>query len=160
MSCPNRLKVSKAEISEAQFETNGPKMKMFDVQGIDIKAAYERTFPYIADPAHLPLWTNAFATVTNGRAMLRTPNGELEIGLMVKSSAEQGTVDWLMTFPDGSVATAYSRVMRLDAQYCVYTFVLTPPPVPLEQLEGALQAQSHTLAQELRNLKRILENHE
>lgn len=152
--------VSKAEISEAPFETNGPKMKMFDVQGIEIKAAYERTFSYIANPTHLPLWTNAFATVANGRAMLRTPNGELEIGLMVQSSAEHGTVDWLMTFPDGSVATAYSRVMRLDAQHCVYTFVLTPPPVPLEQLEGALQAQSHTLAQELRNLKRILENHE
>lgn len=135
-------------------------MKMFDVQGIDIKATYERAFPYIADPMHLPNWTNAFATVVNGRAMLRTPNGELEIGLVVKSSAEHGTVDWLMTFPDGSVATAFSRVMRLDSEYCVYTFVLTPPPVPLEQLEGALQAQSKTLAEELRNLKRILENHD
>ncbi|MEQ1597233.1 MAG: SRPBCC family protein [Casimicrobium sp.] len=134
-------------------------MKMFDVQGIEIRAAYERAFSYIADPMHLPKWTNAFATVSNGRAMLRTPQGELEIGLVVQSSPEHGTVDWLMTFPDGSVATAFSRVMRLDAQYCVYTFVLTPPPVPLEQLEGALQAQSKTLAEELHHLKQILENH-
>lgn len=132
---------------------------MFDVQGIEIRTAYERAFSYIADPTQLPKWANAFATVANGRAMLRTPQGELEIGLLVQSSAEHGTVDWLMTFPDGSVATAFSRVMKLDAQYCVYTFVLTPPPVPLEQLEGALQAQSKTLAEELHNLKRILENH-
>lgn len=61
--------VSKAEISEAPFETSGPNMKMFDVQGIEIKAAYERTFSYIANPTHLPLWTNAFATVANGRVM-------------------------------------------------------------------------------------------
>lgn len=134
-------------------------MKMFDVQGIEIRTPYERAFSYIADPMQLPQWTNAFATVANGRAMLRTPNGELEISLEVKSSPQQGTVDWVMTFPDGSVATAFSRVMQLDAQVCVYTFVLTPPPVPLELLEGALQAQSKTLAEELHNLKRILENH-
>lgn len=134
-------------------------MKMFDVQGIEIRVAYERAFSYIADPMQLPQWTNAFATVANRRAMLRTPNGELEIGLEVKSSSEHGIVDWLMTFPDGSAATAFSRVMQLGAQYCVYTFVLTAPPVPLELLEGALQAQSKTLEEELHNLKRILENH-
>lgn len=134
-------------------------MKTFDVQGIEIKATHERAFSYIADPMNLPRWTNAFATVANGRAMLRTPQGEVEIDLVVQSSAAHGTVDWLMTFPDGSVATAFSRVVKLDAQHCVYTFVLTPPPVPLEQLEGALQDQSITLAKELQNLKRILENH-
>ena len=90
---------------------------------------------------------------------MRTPNGEIEIGLVVQASEEQGTVDWLMTFPDGSVATAFSRVVELDPQSCVFTFVLTPPPVPLEQLEGALEAQSRTLVEELRNLKRILERH-
>jgi hypothetical protein len=35
--------------------------------------------------------------------------------------------------------------------------VLTPPPVPLEELEGALEAQSAILTQELAALKRILE---
>jgi len=134
-------------------------MKKFDVQGIDLQATQRRAFSYIADPTHLPQWTSAFASVANGRAVMRTPNGEVEIGLTVESSEEQGTVDWLMTFPDGSVATAFSRVMKLDAKSCVFAFVLTPPPVPLEQLEGVLEAQSRTLAEELQSLKRILERH-
>ena len=64
-----------------------------------------------------------------------------------------------MTFPDGSVATAFSRVVEIDATSCVYSFVLTPPPVPLEQLEGALEAQSRTLAEELARLKQVVERH-
>jgi uncharacterized protein YndB with AHSA1/START domain len=134
-------------------------MKRCDVQGVDLQAAPERVFSYIADPAHLPQWTSAFVSVGNGRALMRTPNGETEIDLAVRSSEAQGTIDWLMTFPDGSVATAYSRVVKLDANSSAFAFVLTPPPVPLEQLEGALDAQSRTLAQELQRLKRILENH-
>lgn len=134
-------------------------MKMFDVQGIDLQTTQKQAFSYIADPAQLPQWTSAFASVTNGKAVLRTPNGEVEIDLVVQSSEEQGTIDWLMTFPDSSVATAFSRVVKLDSKNCVYTFVLTPPPVPLELLEGALEAQSRTLAEELQKLKNILENH-
>lgn len=134
-------------------------MKMFDVQGIDLKTTQKQAFSYIADPAQLPQWTNAFASVTNGKAVLRTLNGEVEIDLVVQSSEEQGTIDWLMTFPDSSVATAFSRVVKLDSENCVYTFVLTPPPVPLELLEGALEAQSRTLAEEFQKLKNILENH-
>jgi len=136
-------------------------MKRFDVQGIDLQATRRRAFSYIADPIHLPQWTSAFASVANGKAVMRTPNGEVEIDLVVQSSEEQGTIDWLMTFPDGSVATAFSRVVKLDSKSCVFAFVLTPPPpVPLEQLEGALEAQSRTLAEELQSLKRILERHE
>lgn len=134
-------------------------MKMFDVQGIHLQTPQQHAFAYIADPVQLPQWTNAFASVNNGKAVLRTPTGEVGIGLEVKASAEQGTIDWLMKFPDGSVALAYSRVVALDSKSCVYTFVLTPPPVPLEQLEGALEAQSHTLAEELQKLKEILEQH-
>lgn len=134
-------------------------MKKFDVQGIDLHTTQRRAFTYIADPMHLPQWTSAFTSVESGRAVLRTPSGEAEIGLVVQSSEENGTVDWLMTFPDGSVAKAFSRVVKLDSENCVYTFVLTPPPVPLEQLEGALKAQSLTLAEELKSLKRILEHH-
>jgi len=134
-------------------------MKRFDVQGIDLQTTQKRAFSYIADPMHLPKWTSAFASVTNGRAVMRTPNGEVEIDLAVQSSEEQGTIDWLMTFPDGSIATAFSRVVKLDSKSCVFSFVLTPPPVPLEQLEGVLEAQSRTLGEELQNLKRILERH-
>ena len=134
-------------------------MKRFDVQGIDLQATRRRAFSYVAEPMNLPQWTSAFAAVANGRAVMRTPSGEIEIDLVVQSSEEQGTIDWLMTFSDGSVATAFSRVVKLDAKSCVFTFVLTPPPVPLEQLEGALEVQSRTLAEELQSLKRILERH-
>lgn len=135
-------------------------MKLFDVQGIELHAANDGVFAYVADPAHLPAWTSAFATVANGKALMRTPQGEVEIDLVVFSSKAQGTIDWKMTFPDGSVATAFSRVISLDHDRSIYTFVLTPPPVPLEQLEGALDAQSRTLADELLRLKGILENHD
>jgi hypothetical protein len=134
-------------------------MKRFDVQGVDLQATPRRAFSYIADPVHLPQWTSAFASVANGKAVMRTPNGEVEIDLVVQSSEERGTIDWLMAFPDGSVATAFSRVVKLDSKSCVFAFVLTPPPVPLEQLEGVLEAQSRTLAEELQSLKKILERH-
>jgi hypothetical protein len=45
----------------------------------------------------------------------------------------------------------------LTERETVYTFVLLPPPVPLEQLEGALEQQSHTLKEELARLKTLLE---
>ncbi len=133
-------------------------MRSFDVQTIDLAVPRSRAFAFIADPAALPKWTNAFASVTPGRAVMRTPTGEVMIDLEVRASAEQGTVDWRMTFPDHSVATAFSRVVGISQDRCVFSFVLTPPPVPLEQLEGALEAQSRTLADELRQLKRILEH--
>ena len=134
-------------------------MKNFDVQGIELKVPAAQAIAFIADPKQLPRWTHAFASVDDGRAVLRTPAGQVEIGLEVLSSIEAGTIDWRMTFPDGSLALAYSRVVGLDRESCAFTFVLTPPPVPLEQLEGALLAQSKTLAEELLALKGILENH-
>ena len=133
-------------------------MKTFDVQGIELNVPHDQALAFIADAAQLPKWTNAFATVSPGRAVLRTPAGEVDIDLAVETSPQQGTVDWRMTFPDHSVATAFSRVVATGRDRCIYTFVLTPPPVPLEQLEGALEAQSRTLAEELRKLKAILEH--
>lgn len=134
-------------------------MKTFDVQGIDLNVSQSKALAFIGDPEQLPRWTNAFASVANGRAVMRTPNGEIMIDLTVKTSPEHGTVDWRMTFPEGSVATAFSRVVEIDQDRCVFSFVLTPPPVPLEQLEGALEAQSRTLTGELKELKAILEQH-
>ena len=89
---------------------------------------------------------------------MRTPSGEVEIGLDVRASVQTGTVDWYMTFPDGSIAVAYSRVVELNCDSCVFSFNLMPPPVPLEQLEGALEMQSKILAEELAKLKGILEH--
>ena len=132
-------------------------MKRFDVQGIELRLPAAAVFDYVADPRRLPEWTSAFSQVNEGRAQLRTPQGEVEIALAVHARAEAGTIDWEMTFPDGSKGMAYSRVLALDAKSCVYSFVLTLPPVPLEQLEGALDAQSKTLVEELRRLQGILE---
>src|SRR5262245_2315930 len=132
-------------------------MKTFDVQGIALDVPRRRAFAYVADPSTLPLWTHAFESVENGSAVLRTPNGSVPVKLRVDSSAALGTVDWRMTFPDGSVAAAHSRLVDLDDRRCVLAFVLTPPPVPLEELEGALEAQSAILTQELAALKTILE---
>jgi hypothetical protein len=134
-------------------------MKNFDVQGIDLNVPQSRALAFIADPAQLPRWTNAFASAAPGRAVMRTPSGEVKIDLVVEASPEHGTVDWRMTFPDRSVATAFSRVVEMDRDRCIFSFVLTPPPVPLEQLEGALEAQSRTLTEELKKLKEILEHH-
>lgn len=135
-------------------------MKTFDVQTVELAVPNRRAFAFIADPATLPQWTSAFASVAPGRATMRTPNGEVAIDLDVLASAEQGTVDWYMTFPDRSVATAFSRIVTLSPDRCIFSFVLTPPPVPMEQLEGALDVQSRTLTTELRTLKEILEHHD
>jgi hypothetical protein len=134
-------------------------MKNFDVQAIDLKVPRTKAVAFIADPANLPKWTNAFVSVSRGWAVMRTSNGEVAIDLEVEASPEHGTIDWRMTFPDRSVATAFSRVVEMDQSRCVFSFVLMPPPVPLEQLEGALEAQSRTLAEELTKLKAILEQH-
>lgn len=131
-------------------------MKTFDVQSIEINAPYEKTFGFLADAANLPKWAHAFKEVSGGRALMQTPNGSVEVGLEVNASREQGTVDWRMTFPDGKVATAFSRVVGAGEDHSLYFFVLTAPPVPLEQLEGALEQQSRTLREELSKLRSIL----
>src|SRR5262245_26354791 len=134
-----------------------PSMRSFDVQSIPLDVPRNQALSFIADPTQLPKWTNAFASVSPGRAVLRTPGGEVTIDLLVAASREHGTVDWRMTFPDGSVARAFSRVLEISPDRCVYCFVLTPPPVPLEELEGTMEAQSRTLGEELKRLKGILE---
>jgi hypothetical protein len=130
-------------------------MVTFDVQSIEIAAPLAAAFRYIADPANLPEWTHAFKQVSDGRATMETPAGVVQVGLGVDASEAHGTVDWTITFPDGSVAKAASRVIP-HRDHSIYTFVLEAPPVPLERLEGALAEQSHILAAELVTLARRL----
>jgi hypothetical protein len=132
--------------------------KRFDVQAIEIHVSREAAFQYVADPKTLPEWTSAFKSVGDGRASLETPNGAVEIGLEVKADATAGTIDWYLTFPDGKLGTAFSRVTPGGHGLTIFTFVLMPPPVALEQLEGALQEQIGTLKKELQALKSILES--
>jgi hypothetical protein len=134
-------------------------MKTFDIQAVEIKAPFEKTFDFIADPKNLLQWAHAFKEVREGRALMQTPNGSVEVELTINASREQGTVDWHMAFPDGKVAIAYSRVLDKGRDRSLYVFILMEPPVPLEQLEGTLERQSHVLREELSRLNAILSSH-
>lgn len=128
----------------------------FDVQSIGINRTANSVFDFIAKPENLSLWTNAFAKADQTSAVMVTPNGELPIKLETTIAKENGTIDWVMTMPDGSIGKAFSRVSE-NEENAIYSFVLLAPPVPLEQLEGALSAQKIVLAEELKDLKKLLE---
>jgi hypothetical protein len=131
-------------------------MDTYRVESIRLKAPAGKAFSYIADPANLPEWASAFKSVKNGRALMATPLGSVEVELGVTSSEALGTIDWQMIFPDHTVAHAYSRVVPEANGHSVFSFVLLAPPVPLEQLEGALNQQAQTLREELARLGSIL----
>ena len=132
-------------------------MRMFDVQSIEIHAPRARVFEFLRQPGNLPQWAHAFVSATEGRARLQTPAGEADVGLVVSADAGAGTVDWRLTFPDGTIGVAQSRVTETTRGTCIYSFVLHAPPVALELLEGALEAQSLTLRSELWTLKSLME---
>jgi hypothetical protein len=132
-------------------------MKTFEVQSVRIAAPTGRVFDYIADPSNLPNWASAFRRVSGDTALLETPQGAVTIRLTTTAHPEAGTIDWGMTFPDGAAGEAFSRVMPDGEAASIYSFVLMSPPVPLEALEGALEAQQQTLATELTRLKMVLE---
>ncbi len=50
-----------------------------------------------------------------------TPNGELSIEMETKVSKNSGTVDWIMTMPDGSVEKAFSRISE-NGNASIYSF--------------------------------------
>src|SRR5262245_56771329 len=120
-------------------------MRMYDVQAIEIMAPRHRVFEFVRESRHLPRWAKAFVSAADGRARLETPEGAVEIALDVSANADTGTVDWRLGFPDGGVGIAQSRVTETTRGTCIYSFVLHAPPVALEQVEGALEAQSATL---------------
>jgi len=131
---------------------------MFDVQGIEIRADRDRLFKFVSDPCNLPRWASAFKSADQERARLETPAGAVDIDLRTESNQVAGTVDWRLEFPDRSIALAQSRVTETTRGTCIYCFVLHAPPVPLEQVEGALDQQSTTLGEELRTLKSLMES--
>lgn len=135
-------------------------MKLFDVQGIEIRAPRDRVFAFIRDPKRLPDWAEAFRGADQNQARLQTPQGEVDIALETTANADTGTVDWRLTFPDGAVALAQSRVTPTTRDTVIYSFVLHAPPAPLEAVEGALAEQIVTLSQELKRLKTILERND
>src|SRR5690554_2783450 len=99
-------------------------MRMFDVQAIEITAPGEKVFDFLREPGNLPRWAHAFTSARNGGARLETPAGAVDIGLEVFANAEAGTVDWRLSFPDGGVGLAQSRVTGTARGTCIYSFVL------------------------------------
>lgn len=132
-------------------------MRMFDVQGIEIRAPRGKVFEFLRNPGNLPQWAHAFKSADDGRARLETPAGVADVHLRTSADAGAGTVDWRLAFPDGSVGLAQSRVTETTRGTCIYSFVLHAPPVALEQVEGALEAQRATLQSELATLKALME---
>ena len=131
---------------------------LFEVKNIALAVPVDTAFNYLKDITKLPEWTHAFARVDEGgAAIMRTPEGEVPVQIEDTVDRHSGVIDTKMTFPDGSTATAHSRLIALDDNSCAYSFVLTPPPVALEELEGALSEQAKILEQELQNLKANLE---
>ncbi|WP_437398783.1 SRPBCC family protein [Flagellimonas lutimaris] len=132
--------------------------KNYDVQSININATPEKVFKFLAEPTNLPKWAMGFSEVDETSALMETPNGKMKIGLVNIINKEAGTIDSIMTMPDGSIGKAFSRVTENnDGKSAVYSFVLMAPPVPLEKIEGTLEMQKQQLAQELVHLKSILE---
>src|SRR5262245_33243747 len=107
-SQPRPLLRSRAPRSSARRGDRA--MKTFDVQSIGILASRTRVFELVAEPANLPKWASAFKCADNRSARLQTPQGTAAIALGTDSRRDAGTIDWTMTFPDGSVGTAYARV--------------------------------------------------
>ena len=133
-------------------------MNPFRVESVSLNTSSEKAFAYIAEPTNLPKWANAFKSVANGKATMVTPAGAAQVNLKVNASAAEGTIDWHITFPEGSLASAYSRVVPVSSGKSVYSFILMAPPVPLEQLEGTLDHQADSLRHELERLSSILSN--
>jgi hypothetical protein len=132
-------------------------MQMFDVQSVEILAPRGKVFEFLRTPANLPHWAHAFVSVADGRARLETPAGAVDVAVRVSADAETGVVDWSLSFPDGSVGVAQSRVTETNRRTSIYSFVLHAPPVALEHVEGALEAQRAQLRSELATLKSLME---
>jgi hypothetical protein len=137
--------------------TKMTQIKNHDVQSIYIQAPPTKVFDFIANPENLPKWTNAFKEADRQSALLSTPNGDLKIGLTTKTNRESGTIDWYLSLPDGSLGTAYSRVVSAPDKRTIYSFILIAPPAPIEKIEGVLVQQMELLRNELQKLRSILE---
>jgi uncharacterized protein YndB with AHSA1/START domain len=133
-------------------------MQNFNVQAVRIEAPKKRVFDFVSEPANLPRWAAAFRAADGRSARMETAQGSVNVQLETDSREQPGTIDWHMTFPDGVVAAAFSRVTPDGDSASIFSFVLMAPPAPLEAMEGALERQREILAGELVRLKQIVEN--
>jgi len=131
-------------------------MHTFDVQGIEIRAPRWAVFDFVRDPHNLRSGRMRFNKPTINERISRLRPGPSLSTCVRSRTKDAGTIDWSLGLPtcDRRRAVPGDRDCRGT---CIYSFVLHAPPVPLEQLEGALDAQRMTLREELTELKRLLE---
>jgi hypothetical protein len=94
-------------------------MRMFDVQGIEIRAPKERVFEFLREPGNLPRWAHAFEAADDRSARLETPAGAVDIGLRTSADAGTGIVDWWLEFPDGSAPSSVRSKRRGGRCTCI-----------------------------------------
>jgi uncharacterized protein YndB with AHSA1/START domain len=111
-------------------------MDAFRVESVRIKAPIDRVFEYIAAQQNLPEWTHAFKSAGNGKALMATPAGKVEVDLKVKSSRAEGTIDWHMRFPDGNEAAAYSRLVPESSERAFTALSCWRRPFPWHSSRG------------------------
>lgn len=128
----------------------------FEVLSTGIHCEYTRAFNYIADGGNLPAWTNQFVKVAGDQASFDTFNGVVDVTFEVHASAEHGTIDTRLIFPDGQSGWAYSRLTR-NGEGVIYAFNFILPPMPEAALVKAHARQKANIEDELAKLKAILE---
>jgi hypothetical protein len=65
-------------------------MRMFDVQGVEIRVPRRKVSEFVRDPGNLPRWAHAFTSAGDGQARLETPAGAVDVRLGVSAHAETG----------------------------------------------------------------------
>jgi uncharacterized protein YndB with AHSA1/START domain len=115
-----------------------------ETRSIAIAAPPASVFSYVADARNLPDWAPAFATAVRpeGDRWIVTGGGA-EVPIVVRTSAEHGTVDFL-TAEEGTRG-AFSRVLP-HGDGAAYQFTLLFPEGTEEQ---AVERQMATVEEEL-----------
>jgi uncharacterized membrane protein len=133
--------------------------KTFILEGISIDRPFADVFRFMSDRATLPLWTKAFKSVTPKGARYETPAGIVDLGLDVIADHRSGTVDWVMTFPDGAIERAYARIVAEGPTRTNVQFFFAPK-LPSEKMAEMVTHFSAVIREEFSLLKSLLEKPE
>ena len=129
----------------------------FILEGISIDRPATDVFKFVSDRYTLPTWTKAFKKVTTDGADYETPGGTVPIGLDVIADRDTGTVDWVMTFPDGNIARAFGRVVAEESSARASVQFFFAPTLPPDARAATLEHLSAIIREEFTVLKQTLE---
>jgi hypothetical protein len=123
-------------------------------RSIAIGAAPQKVFDLVADPSALPRWAPGFARTIRheGGEQWTVENDQGEARVIVRSSADHGTVDFLSA--DNPGQGAYTRVLP-NADGSDYQFTVQFPPGTPEE---AISAQLTVIDEELETVRALCES--